>query len=230
MPHPNETERALMSLLQQERTRNSTQQAAVPALPELDLSMFLSPAAQREVAAMQGIPQTLLSEDIQANRQELTIRPSTVPVAMEEINLLSTNWDITEKDLEPSPRYSTESVEPDLANLFMDRALRETGMSPVELRRAERLGVAVEDIQFGELGGDIDLQRSMSPAQRSTGGVEVARRGPSGFSPISRQEAVARQLSTAQSAAQPKQAAPPPAPSGPVRNRYERLLGPSIID
>lgn len=220
MPQPNETERALMALLQQERERNGSQQAAKPVLPDLDPKMFLSPAAQREIEAVRVIPLPLMSETVHASRQELSIRPM-----MEEIDLLSSNWDITERDLEPAPQYSADSVEPDLANLFMDRALRETGLSPAEQRRAERLG-AVDDFSFSSTDFDVDMPRTYeSPPQRSSGGVVVAQRGPAGFAQVSRQEAVARY--TARQPALPVQLA---APSAPGKSRYERLLGPSIID
>lgn len=228
MPQQNDTERALMALLQQERARNGSTQVAQPALPELDLTMFLSPTAQREMAAMQGIPDIatpLITETIQANRQELSIRPAVVA---EEIDLMSSNWDITEQDLEPAPRYSSESVEPDLANLFMDRALRETGLSPVEQRRAERLG-AVDDFSFSTTDFEVDMPRTYeAPAQRSSGGVVVAQRGPTGFTQVSRPEAVERYA--ARQPAAPVAPAQPAAPAAPVLSRYERLLRPSVID
>ncbi len=231
MPQPNETERALMALLQQERERNGSQQAAAePVLPDLDPSMFLSAAAQREVEAVRGIPDIslpLMTETLHANRQELQIRPVATT---EEIDLMSSNWNLSDEDFEP-PRFAAQEVAPDLANLFMDRALRETGASPADLRRSERLGNDL-DFSFTEMSGDIDIDYSRRPsAGGGSGGVEVARRGPNGgFTPISRQEAVARDRTSSASQPRPQPAAQPTAPSAPVRSRYERLLGPSIID
>jgi hypothetical protein len=217
-----------MALLQQERERNGSLQAAEPVLPELSPAMFLSPAAQREVEAQQSIPNIslpLVSETIHANRQELSISPT----AGGDIDLLSSNWDISEEDLSP-PQFGTAEVAPDLANLFMDRALRETGSSTAELRRAERLGV--DDFSFSTTDFDMgDIRPSGSASGQASGGVVVSRRGPTGFTPISRQEAVARQMAATtpqqRSAPAPQ---PQPAPSVVGKSRYERLMGPSIID
>ncbi len=231
MPQLNETERALMALLQKERERNGAVQAAEPPLPELDPSMFLSPAAQREVAAFNipTISAPLVSEVIHATRRE--ILASLSGPASSEIDLsVSSDWDITDNDLEP-PRYAAEEVAPDLANLFMDRALRETGGTAGDQRRAERLGQDVE-FSFTATDFEIDDMPRRYEAPRSSGGVEVARRGPGGFQQLSRAEAVARSEARAESRSMPQQRQASVQPQAPQmgKSRYERLLGPSIID
>lgn len=215
MPQYNPTEQALLALLQQEQQRNSSTQPVEAPLPELDPSMFLSPAAQREMQAVQSfIPSTPtppVSVPIQALRRELEAQPE------ESADIFSSDWDLTDEDFAPRQASQVEA-DPDIANLFMGRALQEIGTGDRALqRRAERLGEDLMDFE-------VEAPRMYEPPaeRRAWGGTVVSQRGPGGFSPVPR--AVPVQSPTRHVSATPQ------APTGPTKSRYDRLLGPSVVD
>jgi hypothetical protein len=185
MPQYNDTERELMALLQQERQRNGSVQAAPAPLPDLDPAMFLSPAAQREMQAVQNlipnIEAPIVSVPVQASRTELSA--SLAPAMFVEDFEMTSGWDISAEEL-AAPSPYPEAVAPDLENLFMGRAMQEIGNGSAAARRAQRLG---QD-DFWDIPEAADAPRMYEPppARRAAGGTVVSQRGPGGFAAVPR--------------------------------------------
>lgn len=214
MPQYNPTEQALLSLLQQERQRNGSVSVAEPRLPDINPNMFLSPAAQREIEAVHTL-QLSVTQPV-SHVPEVAVATSPRPLTEQPADIFSSRWDLSDEDFEP--HRGAGPATPDLDAIFMGRALELTGgAASAAQRRAERLG---DDFSFTAEDFEVDIPRTYEPpSRRQTSGTIVSQRGPSGFTPVQR-------------VATPQRHAPAvlPAPAAPLRSRYERLLGPSIID
>lgn len=253
---PNQREQELLALLQAERLRNgsSAPTPELAPLPELDPAMLLSASAQREVEAAQGFRRFL----------ETSVEPPT-PARNEEVNLYSSDWEISAQDLSVDASRSMEANDdleslfmadaqrerlatsnvPDLDNLFMERALRETGGVMPESVVASDFGIAFDDDSFEraspneavrfQVGRESPPARPFMARQVPTDGEVVARVGSRGFERVPRPSAEAIRAVEVRTIARepvrhPRVAAAPAMSSEAAPSRLERLLGPSVLD